>query len=205
MDIETIEIKLRRSLLWTAAIAMVAVFSYFIWFGAILGEPLSESTSTWGELGDFLGGLMNPIVAGCALYWLTMSVRLQKQELAATREELELTRKELATASSAQQEQARLALLSTQISSLNVRLSSISTEINHLRTRLNYALQYMDTKGASMSIYDVENGGTIKAGMLANLIEEKIQFLSQREQVILADLELINTHILAEHSEPDAP
>jgi outer membrane murein-binding lipoprotein Lpp len=200
MDLETIEIKLRRSLRWTAAIGIAAIAFYFIWFGAILGAPLSKSTSTWGELGDFLGGLMNPIVAGCALYWLAMSVSLQKQELSATRDELQLTRDELAAARVAQQEQARLALLSTQISSLNVRLSSISTEINHLRTRLNYALQYMDAKGKNMSIFDVENGGAIGAGALANLLEEKIQFLSQREQSILADLELINTHILAKQS-----
>ena len=200
MDLETIEKRLNQSLGWTATIAVVAIASYFIWFGAVLKEPLSKSTGTWGELGDFLGGLMNPIVAGCALYWLTMSVRLQKQELAATREELELTRGELAEASAAQQEQARLALLSTQISSLNLRLNSITSELNHLRARLNYALRYMDEKGPGMAIHDVEHGGTVQPSVLANNLEEKIAFLSQREQAILSELELINTLILAKQA-----
>lgn len=197
MELESIENRLRRSLKLTAAIALLGIASYFIWFGVVHRNPLSADTGTWGEFGDFIGGLMNPIVAGCALYWLAMSVRLQKQELAATREELELTRGELATASAAQQEQARLAMLSTQISSLNLRLSAITSELTHLRARLNYALQYMDTKGALQSVYDIENGGSIKASHLAHMLEEKIVVLAKNEKTILIELEMINTLILA--------
>jgi hypothetical protein len=202
MDVEKIAVHLRYSLIAVGCAGLAAVATYFIWFGIMLDEPFSPDQSKWGTFGDYVGGVMNPLVAACALYWLTMSVRLQKQELAATREELELTRGELADASAAQQEQARLALLSTQISSLNLRLGSISIELNHLRTRLNYALQYMDKRGSQIIMYDIENGGTIMASILSNLLQEKIEFLSQREQAIFTELELINTLILSKHSKP---
>ena len=69
--------------------AMAAVAgAYLIRFGVILGQSLSEDAQAWGSFGDFFGGLLNPLVAFAALYWLTESVKIQKQELAETREEL---------------------------------------------------------------------------------------------------------------------
>lgn len=42
----------------------------------------------WGTFGDFIGGILNPIFALFAFYWLTYSVRLQIKELKDTRTEL---------------------------------------------------------------------------------------------------------------------
>jgi hypothetical protein len=49
---------------------------------------ISESLEKWGTFGDFFGGILNPIFALFAFYWLTYSVRLQIKELKDTREEL---------------------------------------------------------------------------------------------------------------------
>lgn len=44
--------------------------------------------AAWGQVGDYLGGIMNPIVAGCALFALALSVRIQRAELKETRDVL---------------------------------------------------------------------------------------------------------------------
>jgi hypothetical protein len=52
----------------------------------------SKNPDAWGQLGDYIGGLLNPLVAGFALMALVVSIRLQKAELAETRKELENSR-----------------------------------------------------------------------------------------------------------------
>lgn len=44
-----------------------------------------------GTFGDFFGGLLNPIVAFCALVLLTISIFIQRKELSATREAMTAT------------------------------------------------------------------------------------------------------------------
>lgn len=52
-------------------------------------KTLSTTAQAWGTFGDFIGGILNPIFALFAFYWLTYSVRLQIKELRETRAELE--------------------------------------------------------------------------------------------------------------------
>ncbi|OTG92706.1 hypothetical protein B9T24_15175 [Acinetobacter sp. ANC 4654] len=52
-------------------------------------KTLSPSAQSWGTFGDFIGGILNPIFALFAFYWLTYSVRLQIKELKDTRTELQ--------------------------------------------------------------------------------------------------------------------
>lgn len=68
------------------AVALVAF--YIMAFFSLKDFPNSLDAEKWGQFGDFLGGLMNPLVAFAAFFWLTQSVKLQKQELAETRAEL---------------------------------------------------------------------------------------------------------------------
>lgn len=133
MEPAIIETRLKYSLIALGAITISAVAAYFIWFGLLLEEPLSEDAGTWGEFGDYVGGLMNPLVAACALYWLTMSVRLQKAELSATRIELGLTRDELAGSRSMQAEQARIALIAAQLQTLNLKLAANTNALDDRR------------------------------------------------------------------------
>lgn len=51
-------------------------------------KTLPQSAQSWGTFGDFIGGILNPIFALFAFYWLTYSVRLQIKELKDTRAEL---------------------------------------------------------------------------------------------------------------------
>lgn len=67
----------------------------------------------WGQFGDFVGGILNPVIAFGALFMLTISVLIQKTELAETREQLTESKK-------AQEEQARMQLLSATIAAKSI-------------------------------------------------------------------------------------
>lgn len=95
------------------------------------GTKLTEALQTWGTFGDFIGGILNPIFAFFAFYWLTYSVRLQINELKETRDEL-------CKAATAQEESARhqksIAQLEqsnveTQRELLNLQKQSLETQI----------------------------------------------------------------------------
>ena len=62
--------------------------AYWRWFSVVQDRSLSTSPSTWGAFGDFVGGILNPLVALSALFMLITSVRIQKKELAETRDAL---------------------------------------------------------------------------------------------------------------------
>lgn len=61
------------------------IAAYLIYFGMVLGQIPAKDAEKWGQFGDFIGGLLNPIVAFAAFYWLTQSVKIQKQELHETK------------------------------------------------------------------------------------------------------------------------
>jgi Putative phage abortive infection protein len=48
----------------------------------------STNPDAWGQFGDFLGGVLNPLVSLAALFALVISVRMQRAELRDTRSEL---------------------------------------------------------------------------------------------------------------------
>lgn len=71
-----------------AGIFVFVFLMYFINFGAL---GLSPNNGDWGTFGDFVGGILNPTIAGLALYWLITSVNLQIKELKKTNEALAAT------------------------------------------------------------------------------------------------------------------
>lgn len=85
---------------WIAfSLVLLVPLAYFIWFWVFNKIPLSIDSGKWGTFGDFVGGILNPIIALLAFYWLTQSVVIQKTELSetqATLAETEKTQKEQA-------------------------------------------------------------------------------------------------------------
>lgn len=73
-DLEKIDqdISLHRILVFL--IIIVVLFFYLIMLDRI---KISSEVQNWGTIGDFFGGILNPIFALFAFYWLTYSVRLQ--------------------------------------------------------------------------------------------------------------------------------
>ncbi|THF66629.1 hypothetical protein E6C76_07340 [Pseudothauera nasutitermitis] len=62
--------------------------TYIYWFAIHPpgGSSLSTDTEIWGQFGDFIGGVLNPVVATGAFCLLAISVGIQKRELEATRD-----------------------------------------------------------------------------------------------------------------------
>lgn len=64
------------------AVAAVGIYVYNF------GYSLSDSRSDWGVFGDFLGGLLNPVVGLITVHLVLVNARLQRQELRNSIEEM---------------------------------------------------------------------------------------------------------------------
>ncbi|MEK7739591.1 MAG: putative phage abortive infection protein, partial [Pseudomonadota bacterium] len=89
-DINSLTILMVASQIIAALIFLIVFCLYFSEFG-FNGFHLSEKKEEWGQFGDFIGGILNPIVAGFALFWLITSVNLQIKELKKTNDALDKT------------------------------------------------------------------------------------------------------------------
>tara|TARA_R110001583_G_C5639919_1_gene407788 strand:- start:87 stop:665 length:579 start_codon:yes stop_codon:yes gene_type:complete len=65
------------------AIFMIVLLlcGYFFWFAGINHQSVSSDVASWGAFGDFIGGLLNPVVAFLAFLLLARSLRIQGYEL----------------------------------------------------------------------------------------------------------------------------
>ena len=84
-------INIAKNVAITLIVAIPAI--YFVWFFVVNNQTLSIDSSIWGTFGDFVGGILNPIIALFAFYWLTQSVIIQKKELSETQNVLRETEK----------------------------------------------------------------------------------------------------------------
>jgi hypothetical protein len=104
------EINQARTIVITLIVFLVLF--YVIWF-SYSGAKLSKLSGDWGTFGDYFGGLLNPVVASFAFYWITKSFRLQKEELYETR-------KSLIESAKAQDQQVTLAALTALINAIMI-------------------------------------------------------------------------------------
>lgn len=88
----------RNLSLW---LGVLFVFCAFLFYGLNFGgwdfwRHLSHSRELWGQFGDFMGGLLNPLLGLLTIWLITKSLHQNSEMLAAAREELELARQEIA-------------------------------------------------------------------------------------------------------------
>jgi len=83
--------------------------SYFQQFGGIepLGASATDQRAAWGQFGDYMGGVVNPLLSLLTLLALVATVALQRQQLQISRAELKATRKELKKSARAQRKAAK--------------------------------------------------------------------------------------------------
>jgi len=79
--------KLTSAIPYVGAGAIIIPGLYMLWF-LYQGQTISTDTAHWGTFGDFVGGILNPVVAFFALLLLMISIGIQREELRATRDEL---------------------------------------------------------------------------------------------------------------------
>ena len=67
--------------------------AYFLYFGSILQHPISQDPSEWGALGDYLGGIANPLLSFISILLIVNSLKLQRKANASIRVELKLSKR----------------------------------------------------------------------------------------------------------------
>jgi hypothetical protein len=147
---------------------------------------LPPSSESLGQFGDFVGGLLNPIVAYSAFYWLTQSVRLQKEELSETRAAL-------VEAATAQTAQVQYAQTSVRIAALTAIINSIMAEVQVQRSQLEFIITqptYSASGNARLLSGEYLHGtavqshiDTINAG-IANRMTERIELESALNTIL---------------------
>lgn len=129
-DFYLIEGSIKRWRQGVIGIIGLLVAIYVVYFYFWLGQEAAIDAEKWGQFGDFIGGLLNPLVAFAAFYWLTQSVKLQKQELGDTRKALE-------DSAAAQVEQADSSRRSVRIGALSALLNSVQSDLATQESLLN--------------------------------------------------------------------
>ena len=158
---------------FVAGAMLLVLFSYFGWFALKVSGSTSSSSSDLGTLGDFFGGLINPIVAALALYWLTRSVRIQKEELNEARDALQ-------SSASAQARQVQLAALSALSNSVTAEINLHRAQIIFLCNQITdlQRSEIRSMQGAPITVEEAERqiqliNDRVTARLLDHAIYEK--------------------------------
>lgn len=78
----------------SAALIIIAVFSiYFINFYIFLGYKISDDVEKWAQLGDYAGGIINPLLSFVSIVLLIKSLTLQNEANISLRNELKNSEK----------------------------------------------------------------------------------------------------------------
>ena len=170
-DAIALKAAIRRSHFIVNGIALTAIGSYVLWFWLLKGQAVSTTTETWGQLGDYVGGLLNPVVAYFAFYWLTKSVALQKEELADTRQALQ-------ESSVSQEKQAKAANISVRVAALTALINSVMGEVQVQRMQIQFLLDQASTHhaGAARAL----DGRVIDSGALPAYLKDLNDRISDR-------------------------
>ena len=170
----------RRVRIWKWVLFGVAaslVGAYLIYFGLILEQKPAADADKWGQFGDFVGGLLNPIVAFAAFFWLTESVKLQKQELADTRAELK-------AAALAQQQQVENGRATIQIAALTALAQDARNEYDQARALVESISRNRppESERVARMMFDEDHARTLA------LLNARIQQAGVDQKSYLSDL-----------------
>lgn len=183
MNIDNLEKNVRRSIWFVSLASIVAPTFYIIWFRVVNNRAMSKDTEAWGQLGDFVGGIVNPLIAFSAFYWLATSVLLQKTELAETRKSLEESK-------NAQEEQAKTVLISTKLQYLNIQLEAINSQISAERSYINQLIQQGQIHGTNYTVV-TRSGSNKKLEEVLKEINDQISTLSEERGRLINQVKTI--------------
>ena len=155
----------------------------------LAGSGLSSNPAEWGQFGDYLGGLLNPVIAFCAFLWLARGVLLQRQEMREAYKALK---------ESAEAQKAMLTMQQSQIERMDVQnknletaaiiqeraniIASIQTQISIFSQRIDVAMATYNAvlvhghiKPISWLGLSYKSGGEPGIGQLKSLLDSEIR------------------------------
>jgi len=185
MDSKEIKSSITLSRCFIATLFITVFASYTIWFFFMNNSPTSTLSSDWGSFGDFIGGILNPIVACFAFYWLTKSVQIQQHELSETK-------KALIESSDAQNKLVKLTNKNITLTLTRDHLKEVTTILNMtIEKKIRVVDQMKAGDPATKEIIDSE-GNQRMAKIVINEINKEIDAISNKKNEILKALRLIS-------------
>lgn len=184
---EELDKDISRSRRVIALYGLLVAGAFAIWFPLVQGASPSETIAEWGQFGDYIGGLLNPVVALFAFYWLTRSVKIQKEELSETKTALQESKQ-------AQERQAETALATAKIQSLNIELTLIATELGSLYSRRNSVME----RGIVGNLYNPvmdESGRSVDPREALTVINNSISMLKDQQDELLKRIGEIRSNL----------
>jgi hypothetical protein len=180
-EIENLQRKVRHSIFYAAGLVFVVISVFMIKVWLLSDNQLSSNAEKWGQFGDYVGGILNPLMAFLAFYWLTQSVLIQKQELMDTK-------KALQESSQAQLKQEIHAGKTSRINALNSLLNSYNNDISNLRDNVEFLVRQLEKThesrlGFSLTGVPLETMGLKRElASVNNAISENV---NKRNEVII--------------------
>lgn len=171
------ELNAYRSIKFVSFVSVLVPVTYMLWFWFGHDFVASDSTSTWGEFGDFVGGVLNPVIAFSAFYWLAKSVELQKVELVETR-------KALVDSQKAQEDQAGSFLASTKLQFINIELEAINSQLLAERAYINQLLSQAQAYGMQYTVV-TKMAKNEKLEDVLPRINSEISVLSEKRDLLI--------------------
>lgn len=110
-----------------AVILLVVILNYFVSFG---WQPIGDREQ-FGQFGDYIGGLTNPILSFFTIFLLVWSITIQVKELRSTNEQLEASKEELANSAKALENTVKAHRTQYELASKEATRSQIYDALNH--------------------------------------------------------------------------
>ncbi|HHR6046647.1 TPA: hypothetical protein ACS70H_003610 [Providencia alcalifaciens] len=131
-------------MIFFACCLVIIVGSYIFNFN---NSSISNDPSDWGVLGDYFGGVLNPLISLVTLLFLIKTYLSQRKELYQSGEAADEQRQ-------ISQKTARIQLLSTQISECYERIALYRGEMDGVTFAMNNGRSYTGIDGV---LYNADN------------------------------------------------
>lgn len=146
-------------------IGAFALIAYVVFFAFIHRTEISKDPGDWGTLGDYFGGLLNPVVSFATLVVAYAVWKQQKEELKATKEALEEQAK---TVEQQRREQRFFDLMNVYFKTVDSISSNFIRDIRRPKNNL-YGLSSYETVGTEL----IRREGKAALAHELSLIEER--------------------------------
>jgi hypothetical protein len=119
----------------------VSVLAYAMNF---FNHPVSSDPGDWGALGDYLGGIANPLISTIALAFIVKAYYTQREELKETKEALRDAAKHSRAAATAQEELVSTNKLQCRVAQKKLDVSIFLAKIEFKQSRIAYLHDALD-------------------------------------------------------------
>ncbi|MGU5759638.1 hypothetical protein [Aeromonas hydrophila] len=156
-------------------IAVVAISCVIYKYHSIFKHySFKADPSTWGQIGDYFGGLLNPIISFTTLIFLIKAYYSQRQELEETKAALEAT-------AEYNRKQTKLMVMSKTIQQLSTKVDITYKQIGSLQDEINRAEACKRNQGDGFGYYFHSNDGRQLIGTdLNNYISDTMEILNSK-------------------------